>query len=190
MGPESNFSTTMTERAYHNRILLLALLLSLFFFSVDRSIATQRSSNAQVNRVHDGDTVTLTMSGKTYRTRLIGIDSPEKGQEPWGRRAKEYLRRLIKESGGKVFVEMDVTKYDKYDRLLAYLWTPHGDLINEQMVRGGYAVLFTIQPNSAYADRFKKAQQDARSGKRGIWGPDGLREKPIQYRIKHPRKRK
>ncbi len=156
-------------------------------FGVEPSFAAQRSPNAQVDRVHDGDTVTITMNGTTYRSRLIGIDAPEMGQEPWGKKAKEHLKHLIKETGRKVFVETDVTKYDKYDRLLAYLWAPNGKLINEQMIRDGYAVLFTIQPNSLYADRFRKAQQYARSGKQGIWGTDGLKEKPIEYKKKHPR---
>jgi micrococcal nuclease len=178
----------MTNRTFQISAILLIYAVFLFVFSIDQSFAAQRSSNARVHRVNDGDTVTLTMNGKSFRTRLIGIDAPEMGQRPWGSRAKGHLRSLLKETGGMVFVEMDVTKYDKYDRLLAYLWTPNGDLINEQMVRDGFAVLFTIQPNSTYADRFKKAQQDARSGKRGIWGLDGLKDKPIKYKREHPRR--
>lgn len=181
-------STNRSERPYHDHVILLLLVLFLCSFGCDRTVAAQQGSNAGINRVHDGDTVTLTMDGKIYRTRLIGIDAPETGQKPWGRKATEHLRRLVEDSGGKVLVEMDVAKYDKYDRLLAYLWALNGDLINEQMVRDGYAVLFTIQPNSAYADRFKKAQQDARSNKRGIWGPEGLQDKPIKYKKEHPRR--
>jgi endonuclease YncB( thermonuclease family) len=56
------------------------------------------------------------------------------------------------------------------------------------MILDGYAVEFTIKPNSTHADRFKKAEQNAQGGKRGIWGPDGLKEKPIEYKKKHPRK--
>jgi micrococcal nuclease len=56
------------------------------------------------------------------------------------------------------------------------------------MILDGYAVMFTIKPNSTHAERFKKAEQNARGGKRGIWGPDGLKEKPIAYKKKHPRK--
>jgi micrococcal nuclease len=143
---------------------------------------------AKVVEVNDGDTVVIRMEGKTYRTRLIGIDAPEMGQKPWGRKARKHLLEILNASGGMIKVETDVTKLDKYDRLLAYLWRDDETLINEVMLRDGYAVLFTIQPNSKHVDRLKKAQHAARVNHSGIWGPDGLAEKPIEYKKAHPRK--
>ncbi len=143
---------------------------------------------ARIVKVNDGDTVVLRMEGKNYHTRLIGIDAPEMGQKPWGEKAKQHLRELIKDSGWRVRVETDITKYDKYDRLLAYLWVDEETMLNELMLRDGYAVLFTIQPNSKQVDRLKKAQHAAREKRLGIWGPDGLAERPIAYKKAHPRK--
>jgi micrococcal nuclease len=128
------------------------------------------------------------MDNREYRARLIGIDAPESGQEPWGRKAQDHLRRLLKEAGWRVYVETDIVRYDKYNRLLVYLRTLDGMLVNERMLVDGYAVLFTIQPNSRYVDRFRKAQRIAREKKLGIWGPDGLKERPIEYKKAHPRK--
>jgi micrococcal nuclease len=122
-----------------------------------------------VIEVNDGDTITLRMNGKTYRSRLIGLDAPEMGQEPWGRRSRDHLRVLLRKKLWRVSVETDIVQFDKYDRLLVYLWTPDGELVNERMLKDGYAVLFTIQPNSKYVERFKKAQSIAREGKLGIW---------------------
>ena len=162
--------------------------IALFLFpGLDPAYAAERLPEARVIAVNDGDTVTIRMNGKGYRTRLIGMDAPEMGQEPWGRRAQEHLRKLLKEVQWRVSIETDVEKYDKYDRLLAYLWTPDGEMLNERMLRDGYALLFTIQPNSRYADLLRKAQRAAREEKRGIWGPDGLKEAPIEYKKKHPR---
>jgi micrococcal nuclease len=155
--------------------------------SLNSSNAAEKMSQARVIAVNDGDTVTVLINDKEYRTRLIGVDAPEMGQEPWGKRAQEHLIKLLKEVKWRVSVEMDVEKYDRYNRLLVYLWTPDGEMLNERMVRDGYAMLFTIQPNSKYMDRFRKAQRTARDGKRGIWGPDGLNETPIEYKNKHPR---
>jgi micrococcal nuclease len=115
------------------------------------------------------------------------MDAPEIGQEPWGRRSREHLRMFLKGERWRVAVETDIVKYDKYNRLLVYLWTPDGEMLNERMVRDGYAVLFTIQPNSKYADRLRKAQRIARDEKRGIWGPDGLKQTPLDYKKEHPR---
>src|SRR5512147_3116745 len=79
--------------------------------------ASERLPEARVIAVNDGDTVTIRMNGKEYRTRLIGMDAPEMGQEPWGRRAQEHLRTLLKDAKWRVSVETDIVKYDKYNRL-------------------------------------------------------------------------
>jgi micrococcal nuclease len=173
---------------HKNHYFAIAILGVCFasLFCIDQSFAAQ-GHEAQVVWVNDGDTVTIRMEDSEYRTRLIGIDAPEMGQEPWGKKAKKHLIELMKQAHWIVFVETDVVKYDKYDRLLAYLWTSDNEMLNERMLKDGYAVLFTIQPNSKYADRFRKAQRAAREQKLGIWGPDGLKERPLDYKKKHPR---
>lgn len=167
-------------------LILLFIIAALFIPSPCTSAASPLQE-ARVIAVNDGDTVTIRMNGKEYRTRLIGIDAPEMGQEPWGPGARQHLRKLLKESAWKVLVETDVKQFDKYNRLLVYLWSGDQTLINEKMLRDGYAVLFTLQPNSRYVERFRKAQRMAREQKSGIWGPDGLKESPFDYKKKHPR---
>jgi micrococcal nuclease len=152
------------------------------------ALASTALREARVIAVNDGDTVTIRMDGQEYRTRLVGIDAPESGQKPWGQRSREHLRKLLKALDWNIRIETDIQPYDKYNRLLVYLWDNDKRLINEQMLLDGYAVLFTIQPNSKYADRFKKAQRSARGNKLGIWGLDGLKERPLDYKKKHPRK--
>ncbi len=149
--------------------------------------AASSLQQATVIAVNDGDTVTLLLGGKRCRARLIGIDAPEMGQEPWGRLSREHLRKLLKGYRWRVSIEYDRELRDKYDRLLVYLWAPDGQMLNERMLQDGYAVLFTIRPNSKYAERFRQAQRTARENERGIWGKDGLREKPLDYKKAHPR---
>ncbi len=144
-------------------------------------------SGARVIAINDGDSVTILLDGKKQRARLIGIDAPEMGQEPWGRMSREHLRKLLKAYRWRVSIENGIEQRDKYSRLLVYLWAPDGQMLNERMLQDGYAVLFTIQPNSKYSERFRKAQRIAREKRRGIWGKDGLREKPLDYKRAHPR---
>ncbi len=169
--------------------VLLLLILSAVFAASGRGddLAASALQPATVITVNDGDTVTLLLGGKRCRARLIGIDAPEMGQEPWGRISREHLRKLLKGYRWRVSVERDIEQYDKYNRLLVYLWSPDGQMLNERMLQDGHAVLFTIQPNSKYAERFRKAQRLARENGRGIWGKDGLREKPLDYKRAHPR---
>jgi micrococcal nuclease len=138
--------------------------------------------------VHDGDTVTLMMNGRMRKARLIGIDAPEMNQRPWGRQARELLVDIMNHTDWLVTVETDEVTLDKYGRSLVYLWTNKNELINERMVLDGYAVLFTIKPNVRYRDKFSRAEQLARKEMKVIWGPKGLKEAPVKYREKHPRK--
>jgi micrococcal nuclease len=177
----------MNKRQYQIVSAFVVLLIAFFSLGHGEPLAKPALQEARVVAVNDGDTVTIRMNNREYRTRLIGIDAPELGQEPWGEKAREHLRKLLKEAGWTVSVETDIVKYDKYDRLLVYLWSDDKTLINERMLLDGYAVLFTIQPNSKYVDRFVKAQRIARQEKRGIWGPDGLKERPLDYKKTHPR---
>jgi micrococcal nuclease len=171
------------------QILMLALFIAFAPLLVHGQVISKSAlQDVQVIKVHDGDTVTLMINGRMRKTRLIGIDAPEMNQRPWGRRAKEHLIDILNHTDWLVTMETDVVTIDKYGRSLVYLWTKNKELINERMVLDGYAVLFTIKPNSTYVDRFRKAELSARGEKRGIWGPDGLKEKPIEYKKKHPRK--
>jgi micrococcal nuclease len=171
-------------------IVLFFLFLPLVS-STDPSFAAQKSkksSTAHVHKVHDGDTVTLRLNGKKYRTRLIGIDAPEMGQKPWGRQAKQHLVKIMRQTNWTVIVETDEERQDKYGRLLAYLWTKKNAMINEKMVADGFAETLSIPPNVKYADKFSRAEQSAKTAKKGIWGPNGLSESPSEYKKAHPRK--
>jgi len=69
-----------------------------------------------------------------------------------------------------VELEYDVTATDKYGRTLAYVYLPGGLMVNEQILRAGYAQLLTIPPNVKYVDRFTAAQKEAVAASRGLWG--------------------
>ena len=187
----------MTKRKNSGRILSGRMYPALVFviiafclcqFGSDPSFAAQESPEVRVIKVHDGDTVTLLINGKRRKARLIGIDAPEMNQRPWGRQAKEHLIDIMNRTDWIVTVETDEVMYDKYRRSLVYLWTKNNALVNERMLLDGYAVLFTIKPNVRYRDRFSRAEKLAREEKIGIWGPKGLKEAPVNYRKKHPRR--
>jgi micrococcal nuclease len=124
------------------------------------SINSTRS--VKVIRVLDGDTIEIE-GGE--RVRYLGINAPEAG-EPYSTQATRENERLV--AGQTVNLEFDAQTQDRYGRLLAYVWT--GDvLINKEIVRNGYAVNETIQPNVKYQDLILKAQKEARGACRGLW---------------------
>ncbi|MCL0083510.1 thermonuclease family protein [Thermodesulfovibrionales bacterium] len=178
---------------YYTGIFILILAIAIIFLYFNASyIDTKYGTRFYVSRVDDGDSVSIRKAGfwgilsGTESVRLIGIDAPELGQEPWGNRSKRHLQRLINKNGGVVNIEFDVKQRDRYERLLAYLWGGEGDMINERMIEDGYAVLLTIPPNVRYTERFKTAQRKARLQRAGFWKYGGLNESPRQWRMKHP----
>ncbi len=122
-----------------------------------------------VVKVIDGDTLEVE-GGK--RIGYIGIDTPEtvdprKPVECFGRQASNKNRKLVE--GKRVRLEKDISKKDKYGRLLRYIWV--GDtLVNEVLVKEGYAYASSYPPDVKYQDRLNVAQKFAREGNIGLWG--------------------
>jgi micrococcal nuclease len=129
-----------------------------------------------VSHVVDGDTF-YCRDGR--KVRLIGIDSPER-QQTFGPVARQALIRMLP-SGNVVRLERDVALTDRYDRILAYVWIG-SSLVNEAMVRDGWAVLYTVPPNVKYAERFSRAQKEARARGTGLWAQRGFDCLPSEFR--------
>ncbi|NQT46043.1 MAG: thermonuclease family protein [Candidatus Omnitrophica bacterium] len=127
-----------------------------------------------VSHVVDGDTVELSNGEKV---RYIGIDTPElrkrKGSGwiydpmPYAEEAKDFNRKLVE--GKDVRLRFDVQKRDKYGRILAYVYQ-NDIMVNIEMVRQGYAMIYTYPPNVKYVEDFLIAQKEARENNRGLWG--------------------
>jgi micrococcal nuclease len=130
-----------------------------------------------VDRIADGDTFSCR---DRRRVRLLGIDSPELGQGEPGRQAQAALQRLLP-SGATVRLERDVTPRDRFGRELAYVWTG-SRMVNELLVREGWAVLYTLPPNVKYAQRLEQAQKTARTTGAGLWKSNGFDCRPMAWR--------
>jgi micrococcal nuclease len=149
-------------------------------------ISLSHAETFTVKRVIDGDTLEINYKGKEESVRLIGIDAPESrpnkkarndaqrsGEDlktitAMGKEATEYVRSLVKQ-GDTLKMEFDVQKRDKYGRLLGYVYLSNGKMLNEEIVKAGYANLMTIPPNVKYQERFLKAYKEAREHGRGLW---------------------
>lgn len=124
-------------------------------------------TDAQVVEVVDGDTIKVSINGGPAQTvRIIGVDTPET-KDPrkpvmcFGVEATAKTQELVDRAGGQVLLEKDVSETDKYDRLLRYVWLLHPDsqrMLNEELIKGGYAQVSTYPPDVKYQDLFLAAQ--------------------------------
>jgi micrococcal nuclease len=129
---------------------------------------------ATVIEVIDGDTAIFLWEGREEKIRFIGVDTPEtkhptKPTECFAQEAANFTRSLLT-PGTSVFLEFDVQKRDRYNRLLAYVFLPDGRMVNEILLAEGYAQVMTIPPNVRYERRFLEAQREARRNAKGLWG--------------------
>lgn len=116
--------------------------------------------------VIDGDTLDARIDGVTERVRLIGIDTPEVG-ECYYDEATNRLTQLV--AGEYVELVKDVSETGPYGRLLRYVFLGNQH-INLQMVSEGYAVAAEYPPDTAYADVFAQAEDNAQTAHLGRWG--------------------
>ena len=114
----------------------------------------------QVVKVSDGDTLSVTAKGKTFKIRLAGIDAPEKDQG-YGLKSSTYLKRLVQNRQ----VKLSVTGQDQYGRLIASIWLNNKN-INLTMVRTGHAWVYRRYTTST---SLIKAENKARSEGTGLW---------------------
>jgi endonuclease YncB( thermonuclease family) len=117
--------------------------------------------------IADGDTLTILDDRKIqYRVRLAGIDAPERSQ-PFGKASKLSLSGLA----FRRTAEVQVTKLDRYGRLVGKVIVDDRDLCREQ-IRLGYAWLYAhYQGELSPVDRvlYSRAMQEAKAGQRGLW---------------------
>lgn len=123
-----------------------------------------------VERVVDGDTIVLV--DRKEHVRLIGANTPETVKpnspvEPWGPEASAFTKQFL--SSGEVRLEFDGDRRDKYERILAYVWV--GDrMLNEELIRAGLArAELQYHYSAAMKARFRHAEAEARTARRGIW---------------------
>ncbi len=90
-----------------------------------------------VTHIVDGDTLDVTRDGVTERVRVIGIDTPERGECGY-REATDALATLV-DGRAVTLVEGATTDRDAYDRLLRYVEVDGQDVGLEQ-ITSGYAI--------------------------------------------------
>ena len=157
---------------------LLALVALVAAASVPAHAQARRA--CRVTRVADGDTFRAACP-EAERVRLLLIDAPERDQPPFGARARLELARLLP-VGTPVTLELDVRARDQFGRLLAYAFLGDGRMVNEEMVRSGFAVVLIYPPNVRYVERIRAGAADARAGRRGLWAVDGFACTPKEHR--------
>lgn len=132
----------------------------------------------EVQRVVDGDTLVLAVPDgehATTRVRLWGVNTaemnandPTKPPDPWAQEATDFTRDAVE--GQQVTLHLqDHRLRGRYGRLLAYVEMPNGQTLNATLIEQGLSK-HDERWGHDRADHFEELEQQAREGRRGIWG--------------------
>ena len=131
--------------------------------------ALAQTGTAHVDRVIDGDTISVRLDGDRYTVRLTGVDTPEtthptRGVEPYGPEAADYTTARL--TGATVRLDRDPAgdAQDGYGRILRYVMLPTGEHFNATLIREGYARAIRTFPYSRQRE-FLQLEAQARRGR-------------------------
>ncbi len=176
--------------------VLLALLVGLALIGRDRQGSQSgdfhryNNKNFQVHRVIDGDTIDLDTpdANRPYtRVRLWGVDTPEtkapgKPIAYFGPQATAFAEKMVASQTVTIEIEPENSR-GKYGRLLGFVYTSDGKMLNEELLRSGHAYADGRWRHRFYLN-FQQLEKQARKNKQGLW----LNVKP-QDMPRHVRKR-
>ena len=154
-------------------------MMSALFFLLATAGYSSAQKRYRVKWVNDGDTIVLTNG---WRVRYIGINAPEIDHEnqkaqPYGYEARSFNGKLV--SSRKIGLEFDQERYDRYGRLLAYVFLSDGSFLNARMLDNGLAFYLYRRPNLKYDKRLLKAQRAGMKARKGLW--QNWKEKKGKY---------
>ena len=118
--------------------------------------------SGQVVGVIDGDSIAMLHDGRQEQIRLWGIDCPERGQD-FGTRAKQATSALV---FGKL-AEVEPVTRDRCGRTVAFVLV-RDTLVNEELIRQGFAWVFTRYCDKPICQEWKALEEEAREERRGV----------------------
>jgi endonuclease YncB( thermonuclease family) len=125
-----------------------------------------------VATVIDADTVRLAEAAADLR--LVGVQGPKlplgrKGFKAWplAQEARLALAQLVE--GRSVTLRLGTTARDRNERTLAHLVRDDGLWIQGEMLRLGWARVYTFPDNRLLASEMLALEAEARAARRGLW---------------------
>ena len=118
---------------------------------------------ARVTRVIDGDTIEVTLSGKTETIRLYGVDSPEIKQA-YGMSARNFTETFV---NGKV-VDIIFTGGGGWGRRSAIVMLGTQNL-QEQLLLAGYAWVYPAYCRKSFCTAWSTLQGISAGNRVGLW---------------------
>lgn len=153
-----------------NKIALILLILMLF--PVKAFAANSSSDTVSLNNCVDGNSARFMLGLQEIKVRFLGIEVEEtlkENGEVNESLVSDYVCSNLKKAKKiKIEYEPNAEKEDKFGRIQAWVFLDDV-LLQEDLVKLGYAKVMYIDENYLYSEKLKTAQNSAREMKIGIW---------------------
>lgn len=120
-----------------------------------------------VDRISDGDSLSMFGPDGSIRVRLVGINAPE-SDECGGSESRDALTGML--ASGEIMLRPWPADFDEFGRHLGFL-TVGRTFVNLELVAKGNAVA-RAQSDHAYADDFEEVERVASDAGLGLWAAD------------------
>ena len=147
------------------KVLLILLILLPFFVSAE---------TVEFSKCIDGDTFKVVLNNDIVTVRLLAVDTPEsvhpnKEKEYYGEESSDFTCNLVK-NAKRIELEYDSNseKYDKYDRLLVWIFVD-GKLLQDEIIKNGYGRVAYLYDDYKYTSLLKESEVYAKDNNLGIW---------------------
>lgn len=164
--------------------ILICILSILIIWLRYRSQPVPSSEHPQLEavelvRVVDGDTIIVDYAGEEVRVRLLTVNCQESvhpdasRNNAEGEAASTFTKDYLADYP-VLYLQFDEELYDRYDRLLAYVWLEdkvsldskqdvEQYMFNAILLKEGYAETIVYEPNHRYAEWFYEIEEAAKS---------------------------
>lgn len=154
-------------RVLKGSIVVVVIIVFLYIFTLNYN----NKISVILDSCVDGDTAWFIVDGERVKVRLLGIDTPESTNyvEEYGEVASRYACDKLS-NASDIYMELDNNsdKYDKYDRLLGYVFVD-GENLGELLLSNGLAEVKYIYGEYKYLNDFCDSQYKAYNSKLNIW---------------------
>lgn len=134
------------------------------------SLKLNEKYSAELEKCIDGNTAIFKIGEESFKTRFLYIDAPESTtrHDPYGKEAAEFTCSKLNEAK-EIVLETDGDElYDKYNRLLAWIWVD-GKLLQEELTKNGLVKMFYDYGDYKYEEQLHAAMEEAKQEKRGLY---------------------
>lgn len=129
------FSTAITSLNFS--CFGLVLTTGNIFETIESEIEKRPALDSQPARfiqAHGGDSLLMEISNIRTDVRLIGVDCPAL-DDTNGKEAQAFSQEFL-EGDGTVYLEYGQKRFDRSNRLLAYVWK-NGKMLNKELIKAG-----------------------------------------------------